>query len=153
MYRPAYGPLSTLMIGAYGPNPLIPSCTIVPEAIATSVTWAPQALLTVPMSMPWSSVQALAGSTRESGLSGKTIEPEGAVVDAGAGTAWRPPSLAAARTAYSSVAAVLRPTVPLGGLRRLATWNRLTAALVTGPKLPSAEILYPTSVSHVCSVR
>ena len=58
------------MIGASGPNPEIPSCTIVPEVIATSTTSGPQALLTVPMSMPWSSVQWLGESTRVIGSAG-----------------------------------------------------------------------------------
>ncbi len=40
------------MTGAAGPKPSIPSWTIVPGAIATSVTCGPQALLTVPMSIP-----------------------------------------------------------------------------------------------------
>ena len=60
------------MIGAYGPNPLIPSCTIVPDVIATSTAFEPQALPTVPMSIPWSSDQSLGGSTRLSGDSGNT---------------------------------------------------------------------------------
>ena len=36
------------------------------------MTFGPQALLTVPMSIPWSSVQSFGGSTRLSGLSGNT---------------------------------------------------------------------------------
>jgi len=52
MSCPRYGPLSTLSTGAAGPKPSIPSCTIVPEVIATSTTLEPQALPTVLMSMP-----------------------------------------------------------------------------------------------------
>jgi hypothetical protein len=50
----------------------MPSATIVPEPIATSMTREPQALFTVPMSTPWSSVQVSGGSTCSIGRSGNT---------------------------------------------------------------------------------
>ncbi len=106
------------MIGASGPKPPIPSWTIVPGAIATSVTWLPQALLTVPMSMPWSSVQAFGASTRESGLSGKTRPA--VLVEPAPGRRSLP--LAACLTAACRAAAVRRPTAPLAGSSPWAIW-------------------------------
>src|SRR5438270_11826643 len=116
----------------------MPSWTIVPEAIATSTACEPQAFPAMPMSMPWSSVHDLGASTRDRGCRGKTSDADEDDVVVGAGAVGTAPSWAAARTAESSVLAVLRPTVPLGGLRRLAVWNRLTAVLVREPKYPSA---------------
>src|SRR5438477_942975 len=135
MKRPAYGPLETRMIGEYGPNPLIPSWTIFPGAIATSTTLDPHALPTVPMSMPWSSDHALGASTSFSGLSGKTRPLE--VGDPPVDSRIAPP-FALCLTSARSAAAVLGPTVPLGGLRACAVWNLITVALVIGPKYPSA---------------
>ena len=94
------------------------------------MTCAPQALLTVPMSMPWSRVQSLGGSTLDRGVSGNTSplgppdEPGTAVV------------LVTLCTTASSIDEVRSPTVPLAGYRRLDSWKRLTARLVTLSKLP-----------------
>src|SRR5437588_12276871 len=60
------------MTGAAGPKPLIPSCTTLPEVIATSTTRFPHAPPTVPISTPSSSVQALGAITRPMGLRGNT---------------------------------------------------------------------------------
>src|SRR5437588_1809205 len=135
MKRPAYGPLDTLMIGAYGPKPSIPSFTTVPDVIATSTTFVPQALPTVPMSIPWSSDHALGLSTRLSGLSGKTIPL--AVVEPPVDLRIAPP-FALWRTSASRVAAVFGPTVPLGGRKAWSFWNLITTLSVIGPKDPSA---------------
>src|SRR5437868_7082662 len=108
----------------------MPSCTIVPEVIATSVTSAPHPLPTVPMSMPWSSVQALIGSTREIGASGNA-HPD--VVEVVLGSE-APDPVAIAVTWARSAAAVRLPTVPLAGTSALARWNLATADLVIGPK-------------------
>src|SRR6478736_4857719 len=102
------------MIGASGPKPEIPSCTIVPEVTATSTTFGPQALLTVPMSIPWSIVQWLGVSTRDVGVSGNTQPP---AVSAGTPTAGAGSAVVVLRTIVSSIAAVLRPTAPLTGRR------------------------------------
>src|SRR5437868_14865962 len=101
------------MIGAYGPNPLIPSWTILPDALATSTTFEPQALPTVPMSMPWSSDQLLGPRTLLRGSIGNTrpLELGGPPVDFRIA-----PPLALCLTSASSEAAVRGPTVPLGGL-------------------------------------
>src|ERR1700755_2066289 len=116
------------MIGASGPKPSIPSWTIVPGAIATSVTCDPQALLTVPMSIPWSSVQALGGSTRLSGLSGNTRAPDaGEETETGEG-------FGTASQLASRAGAVGLPTAPLAGARRLARWKVRPACLVIEPK-------------------
>src|SRR5205085_1381651 len=123
------------MIGAYGPNPLIPSWTILPDAIATSTTLEPQALPTVPMSMPWSSDQLLGLSTLFSGSNGNTMPL--ALVAPPVDSRIAPP-LALCFTSASSAAAVLGPTVPLGGLSAWAFWNLITVAFVIGPKYPSA---------------
>ena len=110
----------------------MPSCTIVPDVIATSITFAPQALFTVPMSTPWSSVQALGERTREIGSSGNTHEP----VPAGdcPGASSTPDPFAVFLTAASRVWAVSRPTTPVTGARLSAVWNWITAALVIEPK-------------------
>src|ERR1035437_1008112 len=162
MYRPAYLPLSTLRIGAYGPNPLIPSCTIVPDVTATSVTCEPQALLTVPISTPWSSFQLLGSSTREEGCSGKTQADEEPVGVPPATPTTPPPRFAppepatAARvatvwTAVRRIEAVFGPTMPLA-CSLCARWNDFTARAVLGPKVLLACIRYPVSVSQVWSV-
>src|SRR5437763_15515086 len=123
MYRPLYLPLSTLMTGAYGPKPSMPSCTIVPEVIATSTTWRPQAAPSVGTSTPWSSDQVLGPRTRLSGLSGNAqplpVVPEG---DPPPEERFIPPPLAASLTAASNLAAVRGPTVPLAGCRPYACW-------------------------------
>ena len=86
-----------------------------PGAIATSITCGPQALLTVLMSIPWSSVQLLGPSTRDSGLSGNTSPPVLVVEppEPAPPATWE--LLAACWTALNRVAAVRLPTVPLAG--------------------------------------
>src|SRR5450755_441806 len=118
MYRPSYGPLATLSTGASGPKPSIPSCTIVPAVIATSVTCEPQSALTVGMSTPWSRLQSLEGCTVERGRSGNTNEFDAPAV--GALGVLSTPSFPGFLTAASSFAAVRRPTLPLAGQRRYA---------------------------------
>src|SRR5512142_1606722 len=110
MYRPLYGPPETFSTGAAGPNPSMPSLTIVPFVTATSITFDPQALPMVPMSTPWSSVHCEGETTRDFGCSGNT-QPLGAPEEAVRVTFRR------ADTHAVRVAAVCRPTVPLGGVR------------------------------------
>src|SRR5579864_7370883 len=144
MKLPAYGPLETLITGAEGPNPLIPSCTIVPAAMATSTTFEPHALRTVPMSIPWSRVQSLDGRTRLSGSSGNTREL--VAVEAGIEFSAPAPPLVSSRalpraaclTAASSAWAVRGPTEPLTGRRLWVAWKFHTAPLVMEPKYPVA---------------
>src|SRR5947208_2109224 len=122
------------MIGAYGPNPSMPSCTMVPEVIATSTARRPQAAPSVGMSTPWSSDQLLGPRTTLSGLIGNTqllplepeVEPPPEVLI--------PPPLAACLTSPNSLAAVRRPTSPVAGRRPFACWNCWTADLVIDPK-------------------
>src|SRR5438045_891377 len=102
----------------------MPSCTIVPGAMATSVTLEPQAWPTVAMSIPWSSVHWLGGTTRDNGVSGNTRSL--LLVGPGAGVLVTPLPLAARCTADRRAAAVRLPTVPLGGLSPLALWNLRT---------------------------
>src|SRR6516225_1452389 len=132
MNRPAYGPVATWSTGAAGPNPSIPSCTIVPEVIATSTALAPQPLLSIAMSIPWSSVQELDGITMETGWSGNT-QPLVPASDR-PGVSTTPEPFAVFLTAASSVAAVTWPTTPVTGERFWAVWNWMTAALVIEPK-------------------
>src|ERR1700727_237255 len=47
-------------------------------------------------------------------------------------------------TQWRSVPSVRAPAVPLAGLRWAARWKRVTAALVPGPKSPSAVATNPT---------
>jgi hypothetical protein len=103
----------------------------VPEVTATSTTFDPHALLTVPMSTPWSSDQALGGSTRLSGRSGNT---QPLAVVAPPLDLSTPPPRAARLTAVCSATAVLRPTLPVIGRRPLVVWKRLTAPWVIVPK-------------------
>src|SRR5437764_14761967 len=113
-------------MGVYGPNPLTPSATIVPEAMATSWTCEPQAAPAVGMSTPWSSDQVLGGSTLLSGLRGNT-QPLGAPVPD------PPPTLTLLVTSSSRAAAVTRPTTP-STVRLAACWKALTWPRVIGPK-------------------
>ena len=118
-----------------------------PVVIATSITREPQALPTVPMSTPWSSVQDDGDSTRELGRSGNT-HPD---VE-GAGSELARPTVFPAPTQFRSVVAVRTPTVPLGGLRRAARWKIATDALVCVPKTPSTEVGTRTWFSQRWSV-
>ena len=85
------------------------------------------------MSMPWSSVQALGGRTREIGSSGNTHEP----VPAGdwSGASSTPDPFAVFLTAASSVGGGQRARPRrVTGDRLSAVWNWITAALVIDPK-------------------
>ena len=78
------------MTGASGPKPSIPSWTIVPGAIATSITCEPQALFDGADVDPLVERPGRSGaSTRESGLSGNTRPAGGGASRraGGAGTA------------------------------------------------------------------
>src|SRR5260370_42300821 len=114
------------MIGAYGPNPSMPSWTIVPEVIATSTACRPQAAPEVGISTPWSSDHVSVPRTTLIGLIGNTqalllgLLPD---PDGGPPPEVTPLPLAAAPTTDSSLAAVRGPTVPLGALRLKACWN------------------------------
>src|SRR5436305_7738261 len=108
MWRPEYGPPETFSTGASGPKPSIPSWTIVPEAIATSIAREPHSP-PIEISIPWSSDQVLGGDTRLSGRSGNTsvfVE----VVGLAPPEERRTPLLAACLTADWMAAAVRRPT-------------------------------------------
>src|SRR5436309_1557637 len=117
----------------------MPSCTIVPEVMATSTACRPQAAPSVGMSTPWSSDQVLGPRTTLSGLIGNTQllpllplpDPDG---DPPPDSPPIAPPLAAARTALSSFAAVRRPTSPVAGCRPEVCWKCSTAALVIEPK-------------------
>ena len=65
MKRPLSGPPWTRRTGAAGPNPEIPSLTMMPFVTATSTAAGPQAAPRVEMSTPWSGDHVLGGSTTD----------------------------------------------------------------------------------------
>src|SRR5690242_5616792 len=128
----------------------MPSCTIVPEVTATSMTLEPQALPMVPMSTPWSCVHCDGDTTRRLGCIGNT-QPSGplGVGLLGALVPLVALTLRPLRVQFCSVLAVWAPTVPLAGDRLAACWKVITDCLVPAPKLPSSLVGMPTWVSHV----
>src|SRR4051794_19870900 len=75
MKRPESGPPSTRRTGAAGPNPGMPSFTILPAATATSVALPPHAPPCVAMSTPWSSDHWPGGTATDAGWNGNTKPP------------------------------------------------------------------------------
>src|SRR5436190_8757247 len=70
-------------MGAAGPKPPMPSCTMVPSVTASSTALEPQAPPRVATSTPWSSDQEL-GDTATPGRKGKT-QPDGPGAGVGPG--------------------------------------------------------------------